>query len=457
MSVSRKLVRDFIHKSRLVLLAALFAILMTSALSAQIVETGVITGVVRDSAGAVVVKANVTVVNTGTGLASHTVTDSQGLYDSPPLNPGDYNVEVEAPNFSKVVEHARLEVGQRLAVDVGLTVGAAAETIQVQATDAVLETETSTVSNLRTEQAVRDLPLNGRNFAELIGLGAGAVPAEQQATSVPYTTQRGVTSFALNGLRYQENRLLLDGIGDNENHNGLAVVIYPPIDAIQEFSEDIADADARYGRGNGGTINLIYKSGTDKYHGDVFEFLRNTVLNARNYFATGIKPPLRENQFGATFGGPLFFKQANPRTFFFADYAGKRLAQGQTDTDSVPDVRITSAGYDFSAYPAGSIKNPKTHLAYANNFVPATDPLMSNTPLPTSRAARLPITSYSTPCLLIMGMPSTLKSITGFLTPIAGSYAIASLLMVSSCPGFCLCHWWERLSAGPRRIPLIRP
>jgi outer membrane receptor protein involved in Fe transport len=379
MSVSRKLVRDFIHKSRLVLLAALFAILMTSALSAQIVETGVITGVVRDSAGAVVVKANVTVVNTGTGLASHTVTDSQGLYDSPPLNPGDYNVEVEAPNFSKVVEHARLEVGQRLAVDVGLTVGAAAETIQVQATDAVLETETSTVSNLRTEQAVRDLPLNGRNFAELIGLGAGAVPAEQQATSVPYTTQRGVTSFALNGLRYQENRLLLDGIGDNENHNGLAVVIYPPIDAIQEFSEDIADADARYGRGNGGTINLIYKSGTDKYHGDVFEFLRNTVLNARNYFATGIKPPLRENQFGATFGGPLFFKQANPRTFFFADYAGKRLAQGQTDTDSVPDVRITSAGYDFSAYPAGSIKNPKTHLAYANNFVPATDPLIDQT------------------------------------------------------------------------------
>jgi hypothetical protein len=379
MSVLLSSFRELIRRSRTSLLAALFAVLMASALSAQIVETGVITGVVKDGAGAVVVKANVTVLNTGTGLASHTVTDSQGLYVSPPLNPGDYNVEVEAPSFSKVVEHARLEVGQRLAVDIVLAAGAAAETIEVQDTDAVLETESSTVSNLRTEEAVKDLPLNGRNFAELVGLGAGTVPAETQITSVPYTMQRGETSFALNGLRYQENRLLLDGIGDNENHNGLAVVIFPPIDAIQEFSEDIADADARYGRGNGGTINLIFKSGTDKFHGNVFEFLRNTSLNARNYFATGIKPPLRENQFGGTFGGPVFFKKPNPRTFFFVDYSGKRLAQGQTDTESVPDVKITSAGYDFSAYPAGSIKNPKTHTAYANNLVPATDPLIDPT------------------------------------------------------------------------------
>ncbi len=379
MSVSRKVFRKFLRRSHVTVPAALFAVAMTSALSAQIVETGVITGVVKDSAGAVVPKANVTVLNTSTGLESHTTTDSQGLYVSPPLNPGNYDVEVEAPSFSKVVEHVRLEVGQRLAADVALAVGAAAETVEVQATGAVLETESSTVSNLRTEEAVKDLPLNGRNFAELVGLGAGTVPAETQIQSVPYTMQRGETSFALNGLRYQENRLLLDGIGDNENHNGLAVVIFPPIDAIQEFTEDIADADARYGRGNGGTINLIYKSGTDKYHGDVFEFFRNSALNARNYFATSIKPRLQENQFGATFGGPLFFKQANPRTFFFADYSGKRLAQGQTDTESVPDVNITSAGYDFSAYAAGSVKNPATHTAYANNFVPATDPLIDPT------------------------------------------------------------------------------
>jgi len=369
-----------IHKRNLLpLFAALLLLVAASALQAQIVETGVITGVVKDNTGAVAVKANVTVRNTGTGLTTNTTTDSQGLFVSPPLNPGNYDIEVDVPGFSKVVEHVRLEVGQRLAADVALAVGGAAETIEVQDTGAVLETETSSVSNLRSEEAVKDLPLNGRNFAELIGLGAGAVPAEQQITSVPYTMQRGDTSFAFNGLRFQENRLLLDGIGDNDNHNGLAPVVFPPIDAIQEFSEDIADADARYGRGNGGTVNLVYKSGTDKYHGDVFEFLRNSALNARNYFDTAAKPPLRENEFGATFGGPVFFKKANPKTFFFADYAGTRLAQGQTDLESVPDVKITSAGYDFSAYVAGAVKNPSTHVAYVNNFVPLNDPLIDAT------------------------------------------------------------------------------
>lgn len=365
-------------RSFLVLLALLTAMVATGPLQAQIVETGIITGEVKDNTGALVPNAQVTVRNTGTGLASSTSTDGQGIYVSPPLEPGDYSVEIQAPGFKSVIEHVRLEVGQRVDAGAVLTVGANAETIEVQALAQLLDTESSSVSNLRTEEAVKDLPLNGRNFAELVGLGAGTVPAETQITSVPYTMQRGETSFALNGLRYQENRLLLDGIGDNENHNGLAVVIFPPIDAIQEFSEDIADADARYGRGNGGTINLVYKSGADHFHGDAFEFLRNTALDARNYFAVAIKPPLRENEFGVTFGGPVFFRKANPKTFFFADYSGKRLAQGQTDTESVPVVGITSAGYDFSAY-AQAIKNPQTGVPYAANFVPASDPLIDPT------------------------------------------------------------------------------
>ena len=363
----------------LFLLFTVFVFLFLPLRATAQVDKGVITGLVKDNSGAVIAKAHATLRNADTGIATETATDGQGLYVSPPLNPGNYNVEVDAPGFNKVVERVRLEVGQRLAVDIALTVSATAETIEVQGTSAVLETESSTVSNLRSEEAVKNLPLNGRNFAELIGLGAGAVPAETQISSVPYTMQRGDTSFAFNGLRYQENRLLLDGIADNDNHNGLAPIVFPPIDAIQEFSEDIADADARYGRGNGGTVNLVYKSGTEHYHGNVFEFFRNSALNARNYFDTASKPPLRENQFGGTFGGPVFFKQANPKTFFFADYAGSRLAQGQTDLESVPDVKITSAGYDFSAYPAGSIKNPKTHAAYANNLVRLNDPLIDPT------------------------------------------------------------------------------
>jgi hypothetical protein len=372
MSVVIFSLRSLVKRNLSLLLVALFVIVAASALHAQIVETGIITGVVKDNTGAVIPGAHVTVRNSGTGLTTNTSTDAQGIYVSPPLHPGDYTVQVEVAGFSKVVESVRLEVGQRVAADVTLAVGTTAETIEVQASGELLETESSSVSNLRTEEAVKNLPLNGRNFAELLGLGAGVIPAQTQLVSVPYTQQRGPSSYAFAGLRYQENRLLLDGIGDNENHNGLAVVVFPPIDAIQEFSEETTDADARYGRGNGGTINLIYKSGSNHYHGEIFEFLRNSALNARNYYATSIKPPLRQNEFGGTFGGPVFYKQANPKTFFFADYSGQRLAQGFTYVDTVPDFKLTSTGYDFSAY-SQAIKNPITKVAYANNFIPLAD------------------------------------------------------------------------------------
>ena len=359
--------RSFTH-----LLAILLVAVAAPVLTAQIVETATITGVVKDNTGGVIPNAHVTLRNDSTGLASNISTDGQGLYVSPPLNAGNYTVEIDVPGFRKVVEKVRIEVGQRLAADATLAIGSTAETIEVQSSGELLDTESSTVSNLRTEEAVKNLPLNGRNFAELLGLGAGVIPAQTQLASVPYVQQRGPSSYAFAGLRYQENRLLLDGIGDNENHNGLGVVIFPPIDAVQEFSEETTDADARYGRGNGGTVNLIYKSGTDRYHGEVFEFLRNSALNARNYFATSIKPELRQNEFGATFGGPVFLKQANPKTFFFADYSGQRLAQGFTNVDTIPDFNLTSTGYDFSAY-SQAVHNPITGVAYANNFIPLSD------------------------------------------------------------------------------------
>src|SRR6202453_3692975 len=391
MSVSRKLFRECIDQSRLFVLAARFAFLMTSAVSAQIVETGVITGVVRDNSGAVIQKAHVAVHNDSTGLTTNTETDSQGIFVSPPLHPGNYSVEIEAAGFQTEVEHVRLEVGQRVSADATLVVGAAAQTVEVQSTGELLETESSSVSNLRSEEAVKDLPLNGRNFSELFSLGAGVVSTTTQGSSIAYTAQRGPSYFAINGSRPQENRTLVDGIGDNENHNSMAAV-FPPIDAIQEFSEETQDADARYGRGNGGTINLVIKSGTDEYPGDVFEFLRNTALDARNYFnitkpgPAGDKAPLRQSEFGASFGGPVFYKQANPKTFFFADYAGKRFAQGQTNVESVPAVNITSAGYDFTNYfvqnPSLVIKNPlnKT-ITYSktNPIIPANTPGLDQT------------------------------------------------------------------------------
>jgi hypothetical protein len=383
MSVPFYSLRVLVKRNLSLLLMTFIVLAAASALYAQIVETGIITGVVKDNTGAVIPGAHVTVRNTGTGVATLTSTDAQGIYVTPPLHPGDYTVQIEVAGFSKVVESVRLEVGQRVNGDASLAVGTAAETVEVQASGQLLETESAIVGNLRTEEAVRDLPLNGRNFNELFNLGAGAISTTAQSTgSVAYTQQRGPSYFAINGSRPKENRTLVDGIGDQENHNSMTA-IFPPIDAIQEFSEVTQDADARYGRGNGATINVVIKSGTNQYHGDVFEFFRNTVLDARNYFntpisgPTGAKAPLRQNEFGVTFGGPLFPRQANPKTFFFADYAGKRFAQGQNFLSSVPVVNITAAGYDFTNYftqnPKLVIKNPlNSAITYtaANPIIP---------------------------------------------------------------------------------------
>ena len=186
MSVVFISLRSIVKRNQSLLLAALFVLGAASLLHAQIVETGTITGVVKDNSGAVIPGAHVTVRNTGTGLTSKISTNEQGLYVTPPLNPGDYTVQVEVAGFSKVVEKVRLEVGQRVAADASLAVGTTSETVEVQASGELLETESSSVGNLRTEEAVRDLPLNGRNFNELFSLGAGVVPTTTQSQNIPY-------------------------------------------------------------------------------------------------------------------------------------------------------------------------------------------------------------------------------------------------------------------------------
>lgn len=354
---------------KIVSFTALLFIVLVSHRSYGQVEKGIITGQVKDTSGALVDHAQVTLQNEATGLPTATTTNGEGIFVSPPLNPGEYEVKITAPGYGIAISHVRLEVAQRMTVDAALSIGTATESIDVQANTVQFDTETATLSNLRTEEAVHNLPLNGRNFAELLGLGAGVVPGQSQlAGTIPLAQQRGPTAYAINGQRMTDNRFLLDGIGDNENHNGLGVVIFPPIDAVEEFREQTTDADARYGRAAGGIINLVFKSGTNHYHGEAFEFLRNSALDAKNYFDSGVKPPFHMNSFGATFGGPVF-PGKNPRTFFFADYAGVRTSQGLTYVDSIPVWGPQGVG-DFSLY-SQVVHDPVTGAAFAGNVVPA--------------------------------------------------------------------------------------
>ena len=377
-----------------IVILTLSAVFSIQSLSAQ-VGKGVVTGVVTDATGAVVSRANVSLTNLATKIGTATTTDSQGLYVSFPLDPGDYEVKFVVPELAPVVKKVRLEVSQRIRVDASLSLALTTQTVEVDGSTIQFDTETSTLSNLRTEEAVHDLPLNGRNFAELLGLGAGVVPGQGQLTSsVPYTQQRGPTTYAINGLRMTENRLILDGIGDNENHNGLGVIIFPPIDAIQEFREETSNPDARFGRFSGGVINLVYKSGTSQLHGEAFEFLRNSSLDAKNYFDAK-KPEFRLNSFGATLGGPLWHK----RTFFFGDYAGQRLSQGLTYIDTVPVWGPQGVG-DLSLYPT-KVLDPVTHIQFTsggvNNVIPSISPYLATAGSQVGQKVLALYTKYAVP------------------------------------------------------------
>ena len=332
------------------------------------VDTGTISGTVRDQSGAVVPNAKITIRNTGTGLAQEVTTDSSGLYVSVPLYAGEYDVEVEVAGFRKEVQHLTLTVAERRVTDFSLQVGAATQEISVQGQVVSLQTESTTLSNLQSERNIDNLPLNGPNFAQLMGLAAGVMPAQTgsgaEGGSVPITMKRGVTGYSVNGQRYEMNLFLVDGILNNENHNGLGIVIYPPIDAIEEFRQETSVADAQSGRAAGGTVNLIYKSGTQQFHGTLFEYVRNSSLDARNFFDANI-PEFRRNEFGATFGGPLI-PSKSPKTFFFFDYQGVRTRRGQTFISTVPT--LAAQGGNFSGYPQ-VIFDPLTQVTLGNGQV----------------------------------------------------------------------------------------
>lgn len=306
-------------------------------------DTGAIAGTVRDSSGAVVVGAQMAVRDMDRGTVFNTKSNQLGEYVASPLKIGRYQVTAEKPGFKKAVAGPIVvNVDSKPAVDITLTVGSIHEVVTVTTQAPLLETETSDLGQLVNSRQAETLPLNGRNYAQLALLGAGIAPAE------PGSRVEASYGFSSNGSRALQNNFLLDGIDNNSNLGdvltGQAYVIQPSVDALEEFKVQTNAYSAEFGRGNGAVLNAVIKSGTNSFHGGAYEFFRNDRLDAKNAFDFFGRQLYQQNQFGATFGGPII----KDRTFFFVDYEGFRVNQALPQLSFVPTP--AEIGGDFSSF-----------------------------------------------------------------------------------------------------------
>ena len=320
--------KEVVKPSRIALLTLFISI--SCALWAQ-KDAGVIVGTVRDQSGAVVSGATVTATDAERGTKVVVTTNDSGEYLAGPLRIGHYTVTVEKAGFKKAVEGPiDVNIQDRIAIDIKLAAGAVSETLTVTSEAPQLETETSELGQLVDQRRINALPLNGRNYAQLALLGTGVAPAE------PGSRVETTFGFSANGARSLQNNFLLDGIDNNANLgdvlNGSAYVVQPSVDAIAEFKVETNSYSAEFGRGNGAIMNAVIKSGTNQFHGDVFEFIRNEKLDAINRFDVFGQQPYKQNQFGFTLGGPI----VKNKTFFFGDYEGERIRQALPQLVQVP-------------------------------------------------------------------------------------------------------------------------
>ena len=324
---------------------ALFAcLLLATSVNAQTVGATV-SGTVADPSGSVIPNAQITIRNTATGTVTTVTSNAQGFYSAPNLQPGDYILRATAGGFATTESHITLEVGGQPLVNIALQPGAVTQSVEVKDTPPAIELASSQVSDVVDAQTVRELPLNGRDWTQLATLQPG-VAAVRTEKAVAVGADRGNRGYGVQitiaGARPQQNNYRLDGISINDYSNGApgsVVGLNLGVDAIQEFSVVTSNYSAEYGRTSGGVINAISRAGTNNFHGSVYEFLRNSALDARNFFDGATIPPFRRNQFGASAGGPII----KDRTFIFGDYEGLRQSLGFTQVDSVPSAAAVAA------------------------------------------------------------------------------------------------------------------
>jgi Carboxypeptidase regulatory-like domain/TonB dependent receptor len=325
-------------------IAVLLVVLAGATSALAQVDTGSILGTVTDSSGAAVSGASVTLINEGTGAELTTTAGSDGNYRFTPVRIGSYKLKVTVQGFQTSEQHGvTVDVGQNVVADFALKPGSVDETVTVESTIPVLQSQDASVGQVIDAKSVNDLPLNGRNFTFLAQLSAGV--------NTPQADTRGNAAsgaFAANGNRPAQNNYLLDGIDNNSDTvdflNGTNFVVLPPVDAIQEFKVQTSDFSAEFGRSGAAVLNATIKSGTNQLHGAAWEFFRNDKLDAADFFenAGGVpKGALRQNQFGVTAGGPVI----KNKIFFFADYEGLRRVQGTILTGTVPTAAERASGF----------------------------------------------------------------------------------------------------------------
>ena len=344
-------------------LASLLA--MAGTLRAQ-TATGQITGTVKDTSGAVMAGAKVTLTNPQTNQTRETTTSAAGDYVFPLLPVGVYSVTAEQQGFrASKRSDITLNVAQIIRIDLELAVGEVTQTIDVQATTAAIDSETAAVGATVTQRQVTELPLNGRNFLQLLFLGNGAV---QTSGEQGIMRQGAGDAISINGSRPTSNNYLLDGTSNTDTALGTPGVILS-VDAIQEFKEQTTTYSAEYGFG-ANQINIVSKTGTNDLHGSVFWFGRNDVLDANNFFnnlAGRKKSTLRQNQFGFVAGGPVYIPRAydgHNKTFWFANYEGRRTRRGFLDFLNIPTPDQLAGRFTTE------IIDPVTGQPFPNNTIP---------------------------------------------------------------------------------------
>jgi hypothetical protein len=387
-------------------------------ISVALAQTGgSITGEVKDQTGAVAPNAAVTVTNSQTNVARSTTTNSAGIYSFPDLTPGIYQVKVAAPGFETIVKtNIELQVQQTARVDFNLSLGQTSNTVEVNASAALLTTENATVGTVIEEKRISELPLNGRNFFSLVALAPnvafGFLPAQQASGRLGGS--RSTLTVSLSGARATWANYTLDGI-TNTDVDFNTYILLPSVEALQEFKVQSGVYPAEFGR-EAGQVNVSTKPGTNEYHGTLFEFLRNDVLDARAYdfnsstrSATNPSPgfqPYRQNQYGFTLGGPIqipkLFNGRN-RLFFMSNFEGYRSRQATTafattmtsgmrdgDFSAIPTVlqdplsrvgappNVTTSPYPGNQVPQGRID--KTSLLLMKFFPLPNQPVLPGTP-----------------------------------------------------------------------------